>query len=207
MIFSLISLYPEFEEFDTDTVTVQRVLSRTNASPGVRKSRRGVSTTFYPGALTKCDSGITVDLIIISSDQTYFYVPTSYLLSTSNNAFSRLLPVRCSVEDSGNNYDLLHVKESSAVVNVVLHSVFDMSCRHYNPTLEELAGSLIALEKYGLPLNSHVSRSSRLFDILLSHAATSPLEVYALATSNELEELGIATSAHLLSLKSAFSYR
>ncbi|KII93927.1 hypothetical protein PLICRDRAFT_409753 [Plicaturopsis crispa FD-325 SS-3] len=151
-----------------------------------------VSTSFHPGV----DNGPSrPDLILISSDHVYFYVSSHILLAASENAFKSLLPAaltRSSLER------LLAVPESSTVLNVVLHTINDMSCAHYAPTFEDLCLAVASLQKYGIPLNKYIAPSTPLFNILLYHAPLRSMETYALAAQYDLYALAASASSHLL---------
>jgi len=95
----------------------------------------------------------------------------------------------------------LTVQEPSAVYNILLHTIYDMSCAHYSPSFEHLVTSVHALKSYGIPLSTRIAPSTPLFTLLLSHAPLHPLELYALASYYDLAELATSTSSHLLSLQ------
>lgn len=93
--------------------------------------------------------------------------------------------------------------ESSVVLNVVLHSIYDISCAHYSPSFESLSAALVFMTTYGIPVKRHTARSTPLHALFLSHAPFYPLELYALAASYDLYDLAVPTSSHLLSLSLA----
>jgi hypothetical protein len=95
------------------------------------------------------------------------------------------------------------VPEPSATLNIVLHTIYDMSCAHYSPLFESLISAVDALKSYGIPLHSHIAPSTPLFTHLLSHAPLRPLELYSLAASHDLYDLAVSTSSHLLSFSLA----
>ena len=135
----------------------------------------------------------------MSPDDVFFYVHSHRLLAASNNGFNRLLPVSAFKRESDSD-PVLHIQETSVVANILLHTIYGMSCLHYCPTIQDLASAVSALQKYGISLDSHIAPSSPLFVTILSHASTSPLEIYALAANNGIHDLAVAVSPHLLSL-------
>ncbi|KAG2369861.1 hypothetical protein BDR07DRAFT_1476421 [Suillus spraguei] len=158
-----------------------------------------VSTTFFPGAHIY---SYPPDLVLLSSDSIFFYVHARALLGVSENNFGGLLPLspKTTVSQLG---PVLMVSESSTILNIVLHAVYDMTCSHYSPSFESLAIALSALTDYGVSLKRHVGPSTALHSLLLSHAPLYPLELYALAASHDLYDLAVPTSSHLLSFSLA----
>lgn len=161
-----------------------------------------VSTTFYPGSN---NDPAPTDLVLLSTDCVFFYVHFQRLLAASDNGFNRLLltPRR---ETFGNDENatvpsdmIISLPEPSAVLNVILHAIYDLSCAQYSPSFDVLSAAVEALKVYGVSLPKVLSPPSPLHNILLAHAPTSPLELYALAGSHDLYDLAVSTSPHLLS--------
>ena len=94
---------------------------------------------------------------------------------------------------------IVPVSESSEVLNVVLHTIYNMCCSHYSPSIPTLSASIGSLKVYGIDLPLYISPSTPLFTLLLSHAPASPLEVYTLAAEHDLHEVAVSASPHLLS--------
>ncbi|KAH8118804.1 hypothetical protein DFH11DRAFT_1723647 [Phellopilus nigrolimitatus] len=151
-----------------------------------------VSTTFFPGAN---NDSLPTDLIVLSSDSVFFYVHSQRLLSASENGFNSHLPVKR--EDDSD--PILNLAETSTVINIVLHSIYGMSCSHYSPSLADLSAAIAALRVYGLSINSILAPGSPLSSTLLSYAPTQPIELYALASTYGLHDIAVSTSPHLLS--------
>lgn len=95
---------------------------------------------------------------------------------------------------------IISVSESSIVLNIVLHAIYDMSCAHYSPSLDALSSSLTAMKTYGIPLHNRTAHNTHLYTLLMSHAPLCPLELYALAASHDLYDLAVSSSSHLLSM-------
>ena len=94
---------------------------------------------------------------------------------------------------------IITLPESSVVVNIVLHTVYGMSCSHYSPTFTDLSSAVDALSTYGISLHRSIAPSTPLFTTLLDHAPDHPMEVYTLAAKCGLHALAVAASPHLLS--------
>lgn len=155
-----------------------------------------VSTTFFPGA--NIDS-IPVDLIVVSSDAVFFYVHTQRLLAASNNNFNGHLPAK---RDSNEVSDVvISLPQPSAVINILLHTVYNMTCAHYMPSLEDLAAALEAFKIYGLPVKTYLATGTPLATTVLNYAPIRAIDVYTVAAQHDLRDLAIAASPHLLSFQ------
>jgi hypothetical protein len=75
-----------------------------------------------------------------------------------------------------------------------------MSCAHYSPSFNDLHAAVVSLHTFGVSLKAKIVPTQPLFNLLLSHAPLSPLELYALAAHYDLYDLAVSTSSHLLSL-------
>jgi len=153
-----------------------------------------VSSSFFPGAGLDIDPP---DLIILTSDLVFFYVHSTRLRTASDNDFNMLLaePSLKKVD----NMALINVPESSTVINIVLHAIYNISCAQYAPSLSDLSAAVAALVTYGLSKQTYLTTSSPLYTILLTRAPLAPLEVYTLAGEYDLYELAVSTSPFLLS--------
>lgn len=154
-----------------------------------------MSTTFYPGANTDAQQ---TDIILLSSDSVFFYVHSARLLAASENGFNSHLPF-ASKNNNSDSDAIIAIPERSAVINIVLHAMYGMSCTHYSPSFEELEEAIAALQIYGITVSTFASPGSPLSNALLAHAPTRPLDLYALAAYYGLHELAVSTSPHLLS--------
>jgi hypothetical protein len=158
-----------------------------------------VSTTFYPGA--PHDSH-PEDLVLLSNDSIFFYVHTNRILKASENGFNNMIPPP-NHPDQDQLGPILPVSESSIVLNIILHTIYNLSCAHYAPSFHALESAVIAMKNYGMPIHERIANSTHLYNLLMSHASLCPLELYALAASNDLYDLAASTSSHLLSLSLA----
>ncbi|KAI0633795.1 hypothetical protein C8Q77DRAFT_1209730, partial [Trametes polyzona] len=132
--------------------------------------------------------GILPDLVLLSSDNVTFHTHRQRLLAASNNAFGGLL---------AQQQASLRVPQSSAVLNVVLHLIYGMSCVHFQPALETTEAAIDALVAYGVT-REDLAGSRPLHQLILSYAPYRPIEAYALAAHHNLEDTAVAVSAHLL---------
>jgi hypothetical protein len=156
-----------------------------------------VSTTFFPGAR---GFGSDSDLILVPSDSVYFYLHSRVLLGASENGFNSLLPVPSpETTDYFGPGPILAVPEHSSVFNIVLHAIYDMSCVQYSPSLDTLIDAVNALKTYGVAPKNVITPGTPLYNILLTHATSRPLDLFAFASQNDLDPLAVAASASLLS--------
>ena len=80
---------------------------------------------------------------------------------------------------------------------MVLYAFYELDPAHYRPTLDHVAAMLDALPKYGLPLESSLSKGKPFYNLICGLAFASPLEAYALAAKHDLEQLAVDISHHL----------
>lgn len=128
----------------------------------------------------------------------FFYVSSERLLSASSNNFNGRLPVKGDTIDAE---PIISLPESSAVLNIVLHTAYNMSCLHYAPSLADLEAAVSSMKLYGLHPQKFIVPNTPLFLTLLTYAPISPLDLYALSASNDLHDLAVTTSSHLLSFQ------
>lgn len=142
------------------------------------------------------------DILVVSSDNVCFAVHSHRLLSVSANNFANLLAHPLPPSYVHTSVPTFPTEETSDVLNVVLHSLYGLSCDMYKPPFECIAASVPAFKKYGLvPLESYLARGTPLFNTLLYHAPLRPIETYALAAADSLEDLAVASSAYALTVK------
>jgi hypothetical protein len=153
-----------------------------------------VSTTFYPAAQ---HLPIPPDTVLLSSDSVFFYVHSQFLLTASENGFMGVLPAP--PPSSPDQESVISLPDDSVVLNVILHTLYEMSCAQYSPTFEVLITAVNRLPAYGIVPKTRIAPSAPLFSLLLSYAPLHPLELYALAATYDLYDLAVSTSSHLLS--------
>ncbi|CDO75646.1 hypothetical protein BN946_scf184743.g6 [Trametes cinnabarina] len=138
------------------------------------------------------------DLTLISSNNVYFYVHRHRITGASSNSFGGLLLFDWGAHRHG-FLPSLHLPETGDVINVVLHTMYGLSCLHFHPSLETVEAALDALIKYGVPIETYTAPFQPLYQLILSHAPYRPIETYALAGRHQLEDLAVTVSGHLLS--------
>ncbi|KAI0645460.1 hypothetical protein C8Q79DRAFT_1104060 [Trametes meyenii] len=139
------------------------------------------------------------DLIIVSANNVYFYVHRHRIANASANDFGGLLLFSPGAQARGFNLPTLRLPESGDTLNVVLHTLYGLSCLHFHPTLETVDAALTALTKYGTSVQALAAPYQPLNALILSHAPYRPIETYALVGHYQLDELAVAISGHLLS--------
>ncbi|KAK7692906.1 hypothetical protein QCA50_004542 [Cerrena zonata] len=155
-----------------------------------------VSTAFLPDTVHTFVSG-SPDLIIVSSDHVHFYVHKHQVLGASENGFNFLLgPI--SIRQVPCTGTIITLPETSTVINVILHIIYNVSCTHYSPSAGTMVQAVDTFPKYGIPISKYAAPSTPLFSHILSLAPYSSIEMYTLAASHDLEELAIPISSHLL---------
>lgn len=102
------------------------------------------------------------------------------------------------IKDEDDVGPVVPLPESSAVLNIMLHAIYGMSCVLYSPAISTVVSAISALAKYGVSLEKYVASSAHLFQYLLSMSPASPVEVYACAAEHNLHELATQVSPHLL---------
>jgi hypothetical protein len=95
---------------------------------------------------------------------------------------------------------MILVPESSQVLNLVLHCVYDLPCTRFSSTVQDVSDCVATILKYGLPLAAYASQAGTLYNLILSKAPTDGIQMYALAAQHRLEQLAVAVSPFLLSL-------
>lgn len=154
-----------------------------------------VSTAFFPGVE---HTPSIPDLILMTSDNVFFYVHSHRILTISNNAFDSKWPP-ATPDMNEQEPPLVMVPESSPVLNLVLHVAYYLPCNQYATRSDEVVQAVDAIAKYGLPLQLLAQPKSNLYNLILSRAPVSPLMMYVSAASHGLEDLAVAISSHLLS--------
>lgn len=153
-----------------------------------------VSTTFYPAATL--GSG-PPDLILLSSDSVFFYVHNDQVLGASQTGFKSLLPPK-PLKDQDDLGPMISLPETSSVLNVMLHTIYNMSCAHYSPSVDTLIAATDALHNYGVSIPKYLSPGQPLYQVILALSPVSPIDFYSLAAAYDLHDLAVPISSHLL---------
>lgn len=151
-----------------------------------------VSSSFFSGS----HNGAS-DIILRSSDKVLFYVSSSTISTSCAHAFEEFLGF--SLDAQRARGAIIDIPESSIVLDIVMHALYDLSCAKHNPPFEDIETAIDRMPVYGLTPKDYVRLGSPLFELLLSHAPLYPMPIYALAGHFDIEELAVKTSSHLLS--------
>ncbi|KAK7022286.1 hypothetical protein R3P38DRAFT_1115004 [Favolaschia claudopus] len=155
-----------------------------------------ISTTFFSNAHHRARQP---DIALLSTDSVYFYVHSDVLLKASNNQFRGIIPTKI-LRDEDEEQPVFAVPESSSVLNVLLHAIYELSCAHYAPPFDTLVAAVEAMPVYGVDVKATIKPSAPLFNLLLSQAPLFPFQLYALAAQHDLFDLAVPTSSHLLAV-------
>ena len=154
-----------------------------------------MSAAFFPGVKLY---GLAADVVLFSSDAVYFHVNSQILMSRSSNAFGQLLATVAGRTTIDNDFTI-PVPEHSHVLNVILHTIYDMPCAQFHPSNDVLAKAVMGLVKCGISLNTAIARDTPLYTVILSRVADAPLFFFTLAAEHDLDDLAVQISPHLLS--------
>lgn len=140
------------------------------------------------------------DVALLSTNSILFLVHTSLVPERFQSRSSATLAVPVSFDNGASAADVpaFQVSETSEVLNVILHTIYDMPCTTHSSSVDILNAAFDAFPRYGLTVKTCIAPSSPLFTLLLSCAPLQPLEVYALASRHDLYDLAVGVSPHLL---------
>ncbi|KAF7966829.1 hypothetical protein HWV62_36933 [Athelia sp. TMB] len=160
-----------------------------------------VSTTFFPGSPQKSSQ---TDIILLSDDSVWFYVDSDKLLRASDNLFNNLLPSHPTLNGKPdfNFGPIISVPESSRVLNILLHAIYEMSPANYNPSFTDLSRAAYLLPQYGIYIPTALATSppSPLYTLLAAQAKHHPLDLYILAAQLNVHPLASHASQYLHSI-------
>jgi len=151
-----------------------------------------VSSVFYPGSHDTIS-----DTILRSSDGVLFYISFKVVLSFCRNTFEEFLGA--SISERRFRDAIIDIPESSAVLDIIVHSIYQISVAKHSPSFDDLETAVNRMPVYGIVPKKHITPSTPLYDLLLSHAPLHPIRVYTLAGHFNMEELAVKASGHLLS--------
>ncbi len=126
------------------------------------------------------------DLILVSMDSIRFHVHQGRLVAASINSFNGELPmplVHPNDQDlmGGGTSDIrglpvLNLPYIGSVLNILLYIIYNRAGLIKNPTpsLSDLSSTVLALKKYGVPLETSLSESSHLFELFSAFCSTHP---------------------------------
>lgn len=171
------------------------------ATSGTRPSKSGtavtISTAFHPALST--DRGLP-NIVLVSTDEVHFYVHAERILQKSTNRLNALIP-----SDVGqiiqSSQLVSTTSDTAAVLNIILHAIYEWPCTTFAPTFDSIEAAITGLEAYNVSLEDCLAPEKPLRALLLNHASIRPMEIYAMAASNGLEEFAVVMSSHLLSYR------
>ncbi|KAF9031676.1 hypothetical protein BDZ89DRAFT_1063817 [Hymenopellis radicata] len=140
-----------------------------------------VSRIFHAGRRI---NGRPPDCILLSSDGINFFFHASMASATTLGEHNRC-----------------RVQADAAVLNIILHTLYNLSCAQFQPSFESLALAVERMQVDGMDPRLYITPKNPTFDVLLRHAPFRPLELFALAAHLDIYDLAVPTSSHLLSLK------
>ena len=147
-----------------------------------------MSSTFFAGA---GHDPCPTDVILVTTDNVYFYVHSSRLLQHSNNSFGGLLA------------DLstpLSIAETSEVANLAFHALYGVDPSSYVPDLSLLLRAFNMLNLYGIEPSSVLFPNGPFYSAVVDLGTKFPLQTYSLAAKFGLEVLAMEVSKHLLTI-------
>lgn len=127
------------------------------------------------------------------------------ILPESSNGFAGLLyPERLlAASGTSSGCNIIAVAEPSAVISIVLHTIYGSSCAQDNPSTLDLITAVEALHKYGVSVQRHLTPETPLLACMtarLRSSSSAPLHFYALAGKYDLYDLAVRASSHLLAV-------
>ncbi|KDR74256.1 hypothetical protein GALMADRAFT_250030 [Galerina marginata CBS 339.88] len=157
----------------------------------VRLDTLSISTAFHP------TSTPAPDTVFSSVEGVAFYVHAKTILDSCQDAFKPCISAPLS--DPQYRLEIIHLDIPSAVLNIILHTLYGTSPAAHSPDLETLVHAVDCMPSFSLSPQAFIRPSSPLYELLLAHAPLHPLEVYALAAHHGLSTLAVNVSCHLLS--------
>lgn len=153
-----------------------------------------ISTIFCPSA--RYSHLPPPDSILLSSDSVFFFVHSTHLLNVSSNAFNFNLPNK--LGSNGLNDAIIVLPDSAEVLDVVLRVIYSTPCREPSVPFIVIQKAADALKTYGVALKHCIYPGTPFFELVLASAPYCLIDVYAFAADNDLSELAIAISSHML---------
>ncbi|KAF5357124.1 hypothetical protein D9756_006475 [Leucocoprinus leucothites] len=150
-----------------------------------------ISSTLNPGVFDEIS-----DTVLLSSDSVLFYIHSATVSRTQPNAFRRLVGVP--LTDSACRDRIINIDESSDLVTVLLHALYDRPCNPV-PSFDSIVTAVDKMRMYEISPTVQLTPTSHLYKLILSFAPVKPLEVYALAGFHRLNEMAVEASTHLIS--------
>jgi len=153
-------------------------------------SNASISSTFFPGFRES-----STDIVFRSTDLILFHVHSHILLDVSKDAFGGFLSNPLAVEPQ---FGTIDIPESSAILDVILHMIYDISSADHSPTYNILEEAVDKMPRYGVIPKLHIKPLTPLYNLLLLNAPLIAIRLYALAGRHDLYYLAFDTSSYLL---------
>ena len=156
---------------------------------------------------------IPPDIVLVSSDETVFYVHGTVLLGSSfyraiadlysaplADSTMSLTLYSCPIPQDSNKV-WVKVKDITAdELNIVLHALYDLSCANFQPSFDTIAHAIDKMASLlGLTVNAVIRPGKELYNYIFTLTPLQPLRIYALAAHHGIHDLAVNASAHLLS--------
>lgn len=125
-----------------------------------------------------------------------FYVHSNVLQGASKDAFREFLSAPLSDLPQPR---VICVPDTSVILNVILHIIYDMSCIPQSPSFETVVTAVNQMPLYGFHPKKHIIQSQPIYGHLLSFAPLFPHGLYTLASHFDIYDLAAAASSYLLS--------
>ncbi|EKM77254.1 hypothetical protein AGABI1DRAFT_93622 [Agaricus bisporus var. burnettii JB137-S8] len=168
--------------------------SATSKSPETEDRVVSISTSFN---LTS--HSVTPDLIFSTFDEVLFYAHSQVLKAVSPKAFGQIIGGQNENLANPGSEVIHQIPDSSAVFNVILHTLYGTSPAKNSPTFETLLVAVDRMRFYDMNTKDLITIHTPLHQLLLIYAPLYPLHLYSLAARHELEDLAVSSSSHLLS--------
>lgn len=93
---------------------------------------------------------------------------------------------------------MIPIPEPAAILNIILHTIYNLSCAQFNHSSEDLIEAVDKMPSFGIAPKALITPDSPLHTLLLSLAPLRPMDIFALAGKHDLADLAKPCSAHLL---------
>lgn len=146
--------------------------------------------------------GSNSDLIILTSDYVCFHLHSDTLQAASHNDFNHILqdfnPGDRAEFDAN---PMFTVPDTSIVFTMIVCAIYGLPFAEYSPSFATLDLAVDGMKTYGLSVEVIIAPNTPLYEIILTHAETYSLELYALAAYHDLYDLAVVASSYLLSFQ------
>lgn len=129
------------------------------------------------------------DTIFKTTDAILFYVDSAKI---PHGAFASVL------ETPSGDVVTVEVAESSAILEVILHALYDAAFPPETPSLDLLDVSIDRMPAHGIEPPRTIVSGCAVWRLLLSLAPRDPFRVYALAAFHQIHDLAVEVSTYTL---------